>query len=322
MVVEEGALNKIKELLKKLDVPKKMVQIEVLLFEKKVSNQNKFGLNLLRVGSAASDKDSKGASFGEKAAGIMEFLISHGKSSAIPAFDLAYKFLLGQDDVQINASPSVLAVNQTPATIAIVEEISISTSNESDDKKSKTMYSRAQYGITLQITPTINVGEDGQEEGFVTLDTDITFDTTSRQSLDRPDVTRRHIKNHVRIADGQTVILGGLRRKTTDDHKDSIPFLGEIPGLGKLFSMTDLNDSSTEMFLFITPKIIYDPVEDLEKMKKEELCRRVGDVPEYLRALVDARKNEKKRLCEGGLTALFGRPGLESKALKREYDGK
>ncbi len=53
MVVEQDALPKIKELLKKLDVPKKMVQIEVLLFEKKVSNQNKIGLNLFKLGSAA-----------------------------------------------------------------------------------------------------------------------------------------------------------------------------------------------------------------------------------------------------------------------------
>ncbi len=322
MVVEEGALSKIKELLKKLDVPKKMVQIEVLLFEKKISNQNKFGLNLLRIGDSASGKESKGSSFGEKAAGIMEFLISHSKSAAIPAFDLAYKFLLGQDDVQINASPSVLAVNQTPATIAIVEEISINTATEGEDKKSKTLYSRAQYGITLQITPTINVGEDNEDEGYVTLDTDITFDTTSRQVSDRPDVTRRHIKNHVRIADGQTVILGGLRRKTSEDHKDSIPFLGEIPGLGKLFSMTDLNDSSTEMFLFITPKIIYDSSEDLEKIKREELCKRPGDIPDYILALMDARKREKKRIFEGGLTALFGRTNQELKAPKREYDGK
>lgn len=323
MVIEEGALSKIKELLKKLDVPKKMVQIEVLLFEKKVSNQNKFGLNLLRIGSSASGKDKAGASFGEKAFGIMEFLISHGKvGNVIPAFDLAYKFLLGQDDVQINASPSVLAVNQTPATIAIVEEISINTSSESDDKKIKTQYSRAQYGITLQITPTINVGEEADDEGFITLDTDITFDTTSRQSNDRPDVTRRHIKNHVRIADGQTVILGGLRRKINDDHKDSIPFLGEIPGLGKLFSMTDLSDSSTEMFLFITPKIIYDPVEDLEKIKKEELLKRAGDLPEFILALQEAKKHEKKRLCEGGLVALFGKSSSEGLSPKQEYDGK
>lgn len=325
MVVEQEALPKIKELLKKLDVPKKMVQIEVLLFEKKVSNSNKSGLNLLRLGSDATQKVSTGLGWSAgPGGGILDFLISRQKGSGIPAYDLAYQFMLGQDDVQINASPSVTTINQTPATIAIVEEISIDAG--ADDKKNK-VYNRAQYGITMQITPTINMDESTQSEDFITLDTDITFDTTKNNSNDRPDVTRRHIKNHVRIADGQTVILGGLRRKSTQDSKESIPFLGEIPGIGKLFSHTEMQDSSTEMFVFITPKIIADPIEDAERLRREELKKRPGDVPEFLHELVEAQKREKKRLFEGSLTALFGRgsnaaANVTNRKRAGEYDGR
>lgn len=224
MVVEADSLPKIKELLRKLDVPKKMVQIEVLLFEKKVSNTNQFGLNLLRLGSGAADLVHTGLNFatGGAGSGILEFLISRNKGSGIPAYDMAYQFMLGQEDVQINASPSVTTMNQTPATIAIVEEVSIDSG--SGEKKEQRLYTRAQYGITIQITPTINMDEHSNEGGFVTLETDITFDTPKKNLNDRPDVTRRHIKNHVRIGDGQTVILGGLRRKNTQDNKDSIPF--------------------------------------------------------------------------------------------------
>lgn len=326
MVVEQEALPKIKDLLKKLDVPKKMVQIEVLLLEKKVSNSNKCGLNLLRLGSNALQTSSTGLAWGTggPGAGILEFLISRSKGSGIPAYDLAYQFMLGQDDVQINASPSVTTINQTPATIAIVEEISIDAG--ADDKKNK-IYNRAQYGITLQITPTINMDEGDEKGDFITLDTDITFDTTKKHPSDRPDVTRRHIKNHVRIADGETVILGGLRRKSAEDRKDSIPFLGEIPGIGKLFSHTEMLDSSTEMFVFITPKIIADPIEDAERIRREELRKRPGDVPEFLHELVEAQSREKKRLFEGSLTALFGRgnsstANLDNRHRTGEYDGR
>ena len=324
MVVEQEALPKIKELLKKLDVPKKMVQIEVLLLEKKVSNSNKFGLNLLRLGSQAGQVASTGLNWGTGGAGILEFLISRSKGSGIPAYDLAYQFMLGQEDVQINASPSVTTINQTPATIAIVEEISI---DKGADKKDNRIYDRAQYGITLQITPTINMDEGDLSESFITLDTDITFDTTKKSTNDRPDVTRRHIKNHVRIADGQTVILGGLRRKNSQDSKDSIPFLGEIPGIGKLFSHTEMVDSSTEMFVFITPKIIADPIEDAEKFRRDELKKRPGDVPEFLHELVEAQSRERKCLFEQSLTALFGRdlnPTATINNRKRtgEYDGR
>lgn len=330
MVVEQEALPKIKDLLKKLDVPKKMVQIEVLLFEKKLSNQNKSGLNLLRLGSQSAAKtDDASLSWNKIGSGILEFVISHSKGSGIPAFDLAYNFLLGQEDVQINASPSVTTVNQTPATIAIVEEISLNTGVGSGDEKSRNVYSRAQYGITIQITPTINMGEDDNgeeaETGFITLDTDITFDTTKNNHNDRPDVTRRHIKNHVRIPDGQTVILGGLRRKNTQDSKESIPFLGEIPGIGKLFSTTELYDSNTEMFVFITPKIISDPIEEAALLKRAELTKRPGDLPEMIHHIIEAKNRERKKLFCGGLTALFGRQEASTTLLKErqgEYDGR
>lgn len=327
MVVEAEALPKIKQLLKKLDVPKKMVQIEVLLFEKKVSNQNKFGLNLLRLGSEAAHTISSGLSWsgGPVGTGILEFLISRNKGSGIPAYDLAYQFMLGQEDVQINASPSVTTMNQTPATIAIVEEVSI---DSGADEKKNTIYSRSQYGIKIEITPTINMDDqerNGEEGGFVTLDTDITFDTPKKNQNERPDVTRRHIKNHVRIADGQTLILGGLRCKNSQDNKDSIPFLGEIPGIGKLFSHTDMQDNSTEMFVFITPKIIADPLEDAEHIRKEELKKRPGDIPELLHELTQAKERQKRRLFEGTLTALFGRQSNGAVASGKkgyEYDGR
>lgn len=326
MVVEQEALPKIKELLKKLDIPKKMVQLEVLLFEKRISNQSKFGLNLLRLGTDALQAASTGLSWvGNPGAGILEFLISRDKGSGIPAYDFAYQFLLGQEDVQINASPSVTTMNQTPAKIAIVEEISIDSGADKDHKK---MFSRAQYGIAIEITPTINIDDSEENETgtrFITLDTDITFDTPQKNPNDRPDVIRRHIKNHVRIADGQTVILGGLRRKNTQDTKDSIPFLGEIPGIGKLFSHTEMSESSTEMFIFITPKIIADAVEDASKMRREECFKRPGDVPEYLNELLQAKDRQKRRLFERSLTSIFGRNETHSNSLQTplgEYEGK
>ncbi|MFN0065007.1 MAG: secretin N-terminal domain-containing protein [Chlamydiales bacterium] len=325
MVVEQEALPKIKELLKKLDVPKKMVQIEVLLFEKKMTNKNKTGLNLLRLGDAAANVAKTAMSWSPTNAGsgILEFFMSRGASkSGVPAYDVAYQFLLGQEDVQINASPSITTMNQTPASFAIVEEISI---DAGANDKNNHLYNRAQYGIIIEVTPTINLDDENEDTGFVTLDTDITFDTTKKNTNDRPDVTRRHIKNHVRIADGETVILGGLRRKNTQDNKDSIPFLGEVPGIGKLFSTNDMSDSSTEMFVFITPRIINDPIKDADNIKREELKKRPGDVPEFFHHLIEAKGRQKRRFFEGGMTALFGRKGTFTTPYRQkgeEYDGR
>lgn len=318
MVVEADVLPKIKELIRKLDVPKRMVQIEALLFERRITKQNNFGLNLLRVGNCAENISGACLSWNEfdiVPTGILDFIFHGKKTCGLPAYDIAYRFLMNQDDIQINASPSVVAINQTPATIAIVEEISINTGIFNvETAKGNTLeraFTRAQYGITISITPTIHITSDDYEEtdepNYVSLETDITFDTVQPGlNPDRPDVTRRHITNDVRIPDGQTIILGGLRRKNTDDFKEGIPFLGDVPGIGKLFSTRELSDSETEMFIFLTPKIISDPLNDFEMIKCEEMRRRPGDIPEFMCRLVAARDAEKNRVMAGSMRILFG----------------
>lgn len=330
MVVEADILPKMKELLRKLDVPKKMVQIETLLFEKILNRENSIGLNLLKIGDAALNKSQTGAFFNnlfpsrrgnrvEANAGVGEFFFSRkGSDCGIPAFDLAYRFLLNQDDIQINSSPSLLTINQTPATIAINEDISINTGVfEVDSGRGNTTlrdaFTRAQYGITISIKPTIHLSQC-EEEGhtdfdYVTLETDITFDTINpSRHADRPDVTRRHITNQVQVPDGDTVVLGGLRRKVSNDRREAIPFLGELPGLGKLFSLNTSRESNTEMFIMITPHIVKDPKEQLICLRQELLCLRPGDLPYFLECVQEACRYEKTRLMEGSMTLLFGRP--------------
>jgi len=318
MVVEADILPRIKDLLHKMDIPKKMVQLEVLLFEKTIDRSNTYGLNLLRAGSDASNTTRASANFNLPNAlgigtGIFDFLWSHKRVSGIPAFDIAYRFLLAQDDVTINSSPSVITVNQTPAFIAIQEELSVNTGVfEVETAKGVTLkdaFQRAQYGTTIKITPTVHMADEDDPEAIdtITLDCDITFDTIETDVNEQPDVTRRNIKNQARVADGETIILGGLRRKNSNDAREAIPFLGELPGLGKLFSLTNLTDTSTEMFIFITPKIISDPACDLERIRAEEMLRRPGDVPEFMCMLERAREFERNRCLGGWMTILFGR---------------
>lgn len=324
MVIRRDTLSKIKDLLRKLDVPKKMVQIEVLLFERRLDTHANAGLNLLKIG-----KDHNGMRYdgphvppkeGLKAPvgrGVLEFLFHGGGSKHLPAFDLAYSFLLTQDDIRFNAAPSVITVNQTPATIRIEEEISINNGaaplNVSDGTiVFQNSFTRAEYGITINLTPTIHLPDEEDEadnsRGFVTLQTDVTFDTIRPNRDERPNVDRRHIENEVRVADGQTVILGGLRRKTSQDAEEKIPFLGEIPGLGKLFGSNRLIDHNTEMFIFITPKIVLDPKEDLDRLRTEELKKRPGDIPEFLIKVEQARDKEQQKFFSQSLKLFYGQP--------------
>lgn len=316
MVVRKDTLAKIKELLKKLDVPKKMVQIEVLLCEKKLNQQTNSGLNILKLGSAASGQHNTSIIYDSTTKspvkGLFEFFISRKKpNSWFPAYDLSYQFLMAQEDMRINASPSILTVNQTPATISIVEEISINNGAAPIEANSnitfEKSYTREQFGITLVMTPTIHDTLD-QDEGksSITLDTNITFDTPKSDVDDRPKVNRRHVQNQVRVLDGQTIIIGGLRKKLAEDKTEKIPFLGEIPGIAKLFGTSKMVDQMTEMYIFITPKVVEDPKMDLDRILREELLKRPGDMPEIVERIMQARQKKKQRLFEQSFKLIFG----------------
>ncbi|MEX1013126.1 MAG: type II secretion system protein GspD [Waddliaceae bacterium] len=341
MVVEAELLPQLQEMICQLDVPKKMVQIEVLLFEKRTKRNTDYGLNLLKIGDQASQTRNstvcwndigKKGDFMPENSGVLQLVFSRMQSSCFPAFDWIYKFMMTQDDISLNSSPSVVTVNQTPATIAIKDEISISTGifevpTDGGGVALKDSFTRAQYGITIVVTPSVHMHDElnlfDDPTDYITLQTDITFDTfIPGGTVNRPDVNRRNIVNEVRIPDGQTVILGGLRRKDTRDSKKTIPFLGEIPGIGKLFSLSSLRDTSTEMFIFITPKIISDPKEDFRQIREQELCKRPGDIPAFLCRLNEAQEREKNRLFKQWMTVLLGheKPGYYCPA--GEYDGR
>lgn len=314
MVVRKDVLARIKTLLKQLDIPKKMVQIEVLLFERILNNNDSFGLNLLKLGSNRN-KINYTSLFTPHGRGVFEYLFHKPKTDGSPAVDFAYNFLMTQENIQFHAAPSVITVNQTPASINIVEEISINNGAAPVNASNGTTvfeqsYTRAQYGINIIVTPTVHAPElfedpSKTDKGSVTLQTNISFDTP-RHSIDsRPLVERRHIENEVRVVDGETVIIGGLRKKTTQDNEERIPFLGEIPGLGKLFGSTQLIDTNTEMFFFITPHIIPDTQEALEKLRSEELKKRPGDIPEFLEKVIEAQDKADKKFFEKSLNLFF-----------------
>lgn len=326
MVVDTVYLPQIKDLLKRIDVPKKMVQIEVVLFEKRMTDTDQFGLSNLKTGTFAANTNVSGISWNGInsliGSGILTLALSHLGVGEVPSYDIAYTFLVSQDDIQINASPQVTTVNQTPAQISIVEEISIDTGVQEVPIEGgfipKQTFLRHQYGITIKVTPTIHdCGEVcymdpnpfDRDKCQITLDTEVSFDTINPGGdPSRPDVTRRLITNQVRVADGETVILGGLRRKTEQDSRVAIPFLGEIPGIGVLFSSTEMIDSTTEMYLFLTPHVLEGSHECLERMRCEELSRRPGDVPEAIACMIQAIEWEKRELFSEGLKMIFGRP--------------
>jgi general secretion pathway protein D len=322
MVVEKDLLPRLMQIVAKLDIPKKMVQIDVLVFERRTREHTDYGLNLLKIGGCASQSRLSCIDWNQPAAlGLFQFLLSRPRTDGgFPAFDLVYKFLLTQENLTLNANPSVVTINQTPAEISIREEISLQTGINfiatTNANTPQNTFKREQYGITITVTPTVHLWDeesefpDTDDVDYITLETYINFDTIepTPQSPDRPNVVRRVLKNEVLIADGQTVVMGGLRRKVANDGKQSIPFFGEIPGFGKLFSMNEMEDRTTELIVFMTPQIIHDPCVGIEKIKYQKVNERPGELPSFLYRLNESLEAYQRRAFAQTIKILCGNP--------------
>jgi MSHA biogenesis protein MshL len=117
-------------------------------------------------------------------------------------------------------------------------------------------------GVRLGVIPTIN------KQGFITLKIKpevSNADATKTVQLKNPDgstrtivpyVTTSEVETSVMIKDNTTIIIGGLMKDTIVNNKEKVPFLGDVPLIGKLFSTIGKSKEKTELVIFLTPHII------------------------------------------------------------------
>ncbi|MFN2398531.1 MAG: type II secretion system protein GspD, partial [Gemmatimonadaceae bacterium] len=79
---------------------------------------------------------------------------------------------------------------------------------------------------------------------------------TTETAFDAPVISTRSVQTELLVRDSQTVVLGGLTDRQRDASQGGVPILSSIPILGGLFGRTSRRATETELFLFITPRII------------------------------------------------------------------
>ena len=82
--------------------------------------------------------------------------------------------------------------------------------------------------------------------------------TARGRSLDAPIISTRSVQTKLLIRDGQTIVLGGLTDRQHEVSQGGIPLLSSIPLIGGLFGHARRTTTGTELFLFLTPRIIRD----------------------------------------------------------------
>jgi len=130
-------------------------------------------------------------------------------------------------------------------------------------------------GIKLGVTP--HVTRDGMVRMRILPEFGVVIGQVQVSSSDVPIVDTRKVDTIALVRDGHAVVLGGLRKKDTTQQINKVPLLGDIPILGTLFKFEGESTVITELVVFITPKIITQPV--LSKEEQEAFDVTIFDGP-------------------------------------------
>lgn len=153
--------------------------------------------------------------------------------------------------VKILAEPKLLAIDGQPGSFNVGNEIPYPAAV---GMSSTTSYAFKSTGVILNFTPTIL---EKSNRVILKLSPEISEVDASLTSISGiPGIKTRKVDTTVELADGETLIIAGLLSRNSTISDTIIPGLGDIPGLGFLFSNRKRIKQDTELVIFITPKII------------------------------------------------------------------
>ena len=145
------------------------------------------------------------------------------------------------------SNPKVFTLDNQLATVTQGEEIPYQTTS---DGTTSTSFKEA--ALKLEVTPSI-IGD-----GNVLLTIKVNNDSPNRSAGDgnEPPINKMEIVTKLLVADGDIVVIGGIKKNVIANKKDQVPGLGNMPVIGNLFKGKSSSDNLDELLVFIAPRIL------------------------------------------------------------------
>jgi general secretion pathway protein D len=242
----------LRQAVEQLDIRPLQVLIEVMIVEVRHDRRFSFGADLflppqsVDKGNGSVDATSVGGGLGDVVIHLMN--LGHAE------IDATLRAAASKGDVQIVSRPVLLASNNTEARLLVgsqVPFVQVSRSLPTDTPTRDQVVQYRDVGTKLTVRPTIN------QDGYVSLLIQQEVNqATSEFQFDAPVISTREAATQVLVKDGQTIVLGGLRDRQRNANQSGIPVLSHIPIIGGLFGSADRSTSETELYLFLTPRIL------------------------------------------------------------------
>lgn len=259
----------------KLDVVRKQVFIEALIMEVNSEASFSFGINWAAAGEVGNvnliggvSLNGSSVSLGSNKMASLPSGISIGAilKDAFTVGNTTYNIqsilnaVKGNTDVEVLSTPQLLTLDNEEASVEVVDNIPFtkeSTTRNDNDFTTQSMDYK-DVGVKLKITPRIS--DDGslrlEVEQEVSRVTQGLITLTNGEQLVAPTTRKRLVKTTILLQDGQTAVIGGLLDDQKSYNQSEVPGLGSIPVLGWFFKSRSKDTTRTNLFIFITPKVI------------------------------------------------------------------
>jgi general secretion pathway protein D len=297
IMADKEDYNVLEEVIEKLDIPRSMVYIESLIMEVDMATSLNIGIDWAAFGegSIGGRETVFGGGFrngfvtpdellqGGLTVGLLTepVEIAGVTVSNISAIINAVKT---DDDFRILSTPQILTTDNEEARISVGENRPYQTRSTTD--QSGGTFESFEYrdvGKTLKITP--HVTEDRLVRMQINLEvTEVDQAATLTTSSTLPVTLKRTVDTTVIVKDQQTVVIGGLIDDSSRQNENKVPVLGDVPLLGWLFKKQSNNTDKTNLYVFLTPRVIKNPGEALGifEQKKEQIDTiREGEIRYY-----------------------------------------
>lgn len=259
----------IQQILTGVDLRPLQVLIEVMIAEVSRSDDLSLGVSTVNDGVSNNPKTENGTTVKgtlPSVASNRDFILQLTGGRGGVSFDVAVAALHSRGDVRVLSLPVIIAENNRQAILNVGSSRPfVQVSQSTGGLGAAGVVQTIQYidvGTVLTITPTIN------PDGYVNLQVTQTANSATNEiQFDAPVINKREATTQVFIRDGQTTVLGGLSDNVQSNASEGIPYLSRIPGLGWLFGNKQRSRRTSELFLFLTPHVIFTDT-DVDKVRE------------------------------------------------------
>ncbi|MCH8499334.1 MAG: type IV pilus secretin PilQ [Marinobacter sp.] len=195
-------------------------------------------------GGVITFPDGLAVDLGVSRAGASSFAV--GFSGRDFLLDLELSALETDGRAELVSQPRVITADRQTAKIKSGEEIPYQEATSSG----ATSISFKEAALSLEVTPQITPDDK------IIMDLVVNQDSRGEVTAGVPSINTNEVATQVLVANGETVVLGGIFQSETVNNVTKTPFLGDIPYLGVLFRRTEHSEIRSELLIFVTPRIL------------------------------------------------------------------